>query len=671
MTIPQRTQGAATLAVATCIIALISCDPRSAQASSGKDRSGLDQAAAAVDYGPALDRIIFEAQADPARAISQIAAGEADLLLDPVPPAVVRGIAATDLAGLELAAIPAESWSVLINPIPNKAPYTWKAVNGETSFNPLAIREVRYALNWLFDRQKLINDILGGQGSAGFTPLPPGLPGTSAYTAVPTDLGLSPTGDANKALEEITDAMNTAARLPENTGRLRRATDGVWQYDGKPVSLKILMRADEPAGRLPFGRYLAAQLEKAGFAVQRLEAGRSSLAQAYFSDPADIAFHIYTESWARRTGKPSWELTLAQQYAPAFGYLPGGAEPSWWHYQNPELDRLAEKITTDLITDDKDQLADSQKVLELGLREAVRIYLAYLHESFIRSASRFKTPLEPDPVTGFSGRSLRTAKIAPDGDKDSDGNVAVGGDTADENGEHRTLRIFYLQSADGEDQNPGTWNSTGPDGFATRFAKTIAELVSDSVLVSDIGLVSDSGSLPGNGQTGQPATGTAKPAKWHNGISLDKADAEYLAAPSNKQATGELSGRGVTDYPAVLLPWDLYAVLDRLGSDKVTSRPESSFDLISPKSVKTILAEYREILEVLWIPPALEGLTSPEEAATRYRASIAFIERSGHALISNGPFVLASLNLDTGRAELKAFEDYPYGSDYSPLPARK
>jgi peptide/nickel transport system substrate-binding protein len=620
MFIQHRNAGTITSVVLACIISVASCGQSGTSSANGANQGASSQAAVVQPvHGPAVDKIIIEPRTDQSQAIAEVVAGAADLVLNPMPPAAFQSISPADLDKLQLYTMPAESWSILINPIPDAAPYTWTTVSGQTSFNPLAIREVRFALNWLFDRQHLVDEVLGGHGVAGFTPLPPGLASTARYDAVPAGLGMRPAGDVDRAIGEMNDAMESAARLTENSGRLLKAADGFWQYDGKPVSIKFMLRADEPVGRLPAGRYLASQLEKAGIRVQLLERDRSALATAYYSNPADLAFHLYLEAWAPRTGTPSWELTIGQQYAPRYGFLPGGADPGWWQYRNPTLDGLAHST------------ADSLELLETGLKEAVRIYLAFQNDSFIANKGRFSYPLVPDPVAGISGLSLRTAGIKAGADAQVLTQTEAGEEAHGD--ESRILRVLHIRDTKDKDLVPGSWNPASPDGFTDRYSSWIAELISDT-----------GSSAP----AGTPET----PSRWHNGIETGMADATYSAAHEAGWST------------KVSLPWDLYEVLDQLAWEDPEGNVESGLSLVSLRTVDLVLPKYRELLEQQWVPPELDGLVDPEQAARRYQASMNFIESHRHALISNGPFVLSSLDSSTGTAILEAFQEYPYGSDY-------
>jgi hypothetical protein len=409
---------------------------------------------------------------------------------------------------------------------------------------------------------------------------------------------MSAAGDVDRAIQDITDAMNAAAGLPENSGSLLRAADGFWQYDGKPVSIKFILRVDEPAGRLPAGRYLASRLEEAGIRVQLLERDRSALATAYYSDPADLAFHLYLEAWAPRTGTPSWDLIIARQYAPRFGSLPGGADPAWWQYRNPELDKLTAG-TAEAQPVREDKLPDSLKTLETGLRESVRIYLAFQHDSYLASKGRFSSPVIPDPVSGITGSSLRTTSI----EADPDGT--------------RALRVLHIQSID--DAAPGSRNPVSPADLIEGISGTLAGLVSEGTPVPGPDLASRAGTA---GSTGTPG----RPFRWHNGMVQGMDDINY----GNARATRS-EEEWSTD---ISLPWDLYEVLDQVSVDSATTASQADLQpglgLVSTLAVDAIMTKYRELLELQWVPPELKSLVDPEQAARRYQASMSFIEQHRH-----------------------------------------
>ena len=63
-----------------------------------------------------------------------------------------------------------------------------------------------------------------------------------------------------------------------------------------------------------------------------------------------------------------------------------------------------------------------------------------------------------------------------------------------------------------------------------------------------------------------------------------------------------------------------------------------------------------------FVPAALKGRITVQDAINRYDASISWIEKHGHAIISNGPFYLDNFNVAGGTVTINAFRDpsYPF-----------
>ncbi|HPG87088.1 MAG TPA: ABC transporter substrate-binding protein, partial [Spirochaetales bacterium] len=203
---------------------------------------------AQVKNGPIVDKVIYTVSMDQSIAMKDIVEGKADVFFQAVPANILRTLSEAEKAKLDIYAVPSGSWSLMLNPIPNKAPYTWTKSDGVTEFNPFAIREVRYALNWLINRKKLVDEILLGDGEPMFTPMTPGQPGTYRYNLIASQLGMTPTGNERKAIADIDAAMTAASQLPENKGKLVKKGQ-FWQYNGQDVTIKFLIRVDDPTGR--------------------------------------------------------------------------------------------------------------------------------------------------------------------------------------------------------------------------------------------------------------------------------------------------------------------------------------------------------------------------------------------------------------------------------------
>ncbi len=415
-------------------------------------------ATAQAKNGPIVDKVIYTVSMDQSLALKDVVEGKADVFFQAVPPNILKTLNEADKSKLDIYSVPSGSWSLLLNPIPNKPPYSWTKTDGTTEFNPLAIREVRYALNWLFNRKKMIDEIMMGDGEAMFTPMTPGQPGTYRYNLIASKLGMTATGNERKALADIEAAMNNAAKLPENAGKLvKKGT--FWQYDGKDVTIKFLIRVDDPSGRLLAGRYMADQIEKAGIKVERIERDRSAIKLAYYSNPADIAYHIYTEGWGAGATRAWWDVVVSQMYAPYYGYMPGGADPANWNYENARIDEIGQKGSNGQFLTADDYWASNLEGIELGVKDSVRIYLASQLSKYVANKARFNSRMVYGMGDGLNGWSIRTADVKPD---------SAG---------KKVLRVVQF-SARGT-LFMSSWDPVGVDGFSDVYSNAIVEPIAD------------------------------------------------------------------------------------------------------------------------------------------------------------------------------------------------
>jgi len=390
-----------------CAVFFVSCG------GSG-DGSSSPQGATMHKNGIICDKVIFSVNMDETVALKDVVEGKQDVLFTRVPPAILSTLSDSDRDKLDIYSIPSGSWSLWTNPIPNKAPYVHTMPSGEKVFNPLAIKEVRYALNWLIDRKKIINEVLAGEGDAMFTAMTPGQPGTYRYNLLAIKQGMTETGDEKMALEQIQKALQEASELPANKGKLVKG-DKFWQYEGKDILVKFFIRVDDATGRLPAGRYIADQIEKAGIKVERLEWDRSRSSDAvYGANPADYACTMYTEAWGAGATRRWWDVSVCQMYAPFYGYMPGGSNPGYWNYTNARLDELGKKGQNGQYLKEEDYWAGNLEATELGLKEAVRIYLLSTKDSFVANKARFNSRMLYGVGDGLNGWSIRSADVKPD-----------------------------------------------------------------------------------------------------------------------------------------------------------------------------------------------------------------------------------------------------------------
>ncbi|MFW5981695.1 MAG: ABC transporter substrate-binding protein, partial [Halanaerobiaceae bacterium] len=396
-----------------------------------------------AEKGPVPDKVYFDVRMDQNIGINDVAAGNSDIFYFGVDGDIINGLDEDTLSKLEIYDVPSGSWSLQINPYPNEAPYSFEK-DGEEIFNPFAIREVRFAMNFLLNRQYIVDEILDGAGGPMYTMATPGQPGTYKYNLAASQFGFTPEGDEEQALADIEAAMEKAAELPENQGKLVK--DGEWwTFNGEPVTIKFYIRIDDP-GLNKEGGYITQQIEKAGIKVEQLLWDRSRMMETvYGGKPEDWGYTIYTEAWGAGATRRYWEHIVAQMYSPWYGYMPGGFADGW-KYKNDKLDQLTQDAYNGKFITEDEYWDLALEGLEIGLEEAIRVYVCYQTDYFVANKERFNNRFAYGLGDGLT-------KYTP-----------VTADTED-----RIVRATQY-SAQGT-LFMSAWDPVGPDGFSDTYSR--------------------------------------------------------------------------------------------------------------------------------------------------------------------------------------------------------
>jgi peptide/nickel transport system substrate-binding protein len=719
--------------------------------------------------GPIVDKILINTKTQEDIALKDVATGNTDLFNYSTGGPAFKALPNDVKAKLDPYDNTGSSYiSLATNPFPNKAPYTG-VVEGKTIFNPLAIREVRFALNFLINRKQVVDEILVGAGVPMYTPVTPGQPNSSRFGLVASKLGFTATGNERRALADIATAMQKAADLPENKGKLVKG-DKWWTYEGQPVTLKFLIRVDDPTVRLPEGRYIADQIEKAGIKVERLEWDRTKCFSLYLKDdPKNLSWNLYTEGWSGGQTYAFWETNIAQMYAPWYANMPGGNTTGWWSYDHAELDKLTSDCVNGRVTNTDDYYAKLLKATDLGLKEGVRIFVASQTVYYCANKGRFNTRMVTGAGDGVNKFSFYTADVKPE----KDGT--------------KVLRSTQFSSRGALFMS--AWDPIGPDGCSDTYSQAVVQCLGDpewianpitgipmpvtaswSNVKTDIKVDGDTivGKIPvpkdavlwnavtekwesgivyvdvkGDASeygykksSEKPEYATAfssvnyklKTNKWHHGRMITQADFRYAYArpfelcinrgkddklyeesyagsinpnlPRTKGVVfnkdGTITVYGDVNYPmdvntvaqlllptlmieasqySTYIPWEIHEAIKFMVSEGSASKTVyvfnangdfSEIDLISEQCVKDIKAKLAELVARKWVPASLVGFVTPDEAVKGYKDAIAFIEKHGHAWISNGGFVLDKYDASNNTAILVANRDkaYPFEKGY-------
>ncbi len=366
--------------------------------------------------GPIVDKVIFDVRMDRTIGWKDVVAGKTDVFTENLGGKDYKSIPDADLAKLSTYNAPGTYWELTFNPVPNKAPYQVTTKEGKTFFNPFAIREVRFAINFLVDRKKVVDEIMLGMGDPMITAMTPGQPGTYKYDLVASKLGISARGNEKKGIDDITTALTAASKLPDNAGKLKKSGQ-FWQFDGEDIAINFMMRVDDASGRLLEGRYVADQIEKAGIKVNRLEWDRSKCIKTQTAtDPADYLWNIYTGGWGGGGMREYWDTNISQMYAPYYTNMPGWGESTFWNYTNDDIDKIAQTNGNGWFLTADEYWKGNEKVVGLALQEAVRVFIASAKTSQVSNKDRFNARMAYGLGIGLDTYSVRTADVKPDAD---------------------------------------------------------------------------------------------------------------------------------------------------------------------------------------------------------------------------------------------------------------
>ena len=579
--------------------------------------------------------------------------------------------------------------------------------NGNQTFNPLSIKEIRFALNFLIDRNFIVNNILKGISDPIVEPYGPTSP--EYHNVLPVVDPLKIRYDSNFATKSIQDAMIKAGAVMDQNGK--------YVMNGKPVIVKILIRNDDLI-RKSFGDYVASEIDKAGFTVIK-EYGDLTKANTivYGSNPADLEWNIYTESFISSSFSRYNPTTVSQMYAPWFGNMPGSQNPGFWQYSNSTVDNLTQALVFNNFTSEKARNSLLQQAEAVGLQEAVRLFFARSLDPYIASSKI--SGLINDYSAGIANKLSLMNAIKHDVD-------------------NSTLNIGM------KEVYQGAWNNV--KGCADFYCRIIYSLVADTPTISNpysgdpepsrnkwINLFSkgptDTVAVPTDAITWNPYNQswehsknpsnsaltkvTMEPlfSKWHNGKLLDKYDLlysyyfpfEWATDTKNNDKTFDAEYSSLT-FPTLSLikginfyenntfdtyvdlwhydknlvpsygtlwpsePWEITAATERLVAENKLSYSKSDaniknidqLSLILPVQSEMIKQELIEMSNEKYIPNPLKGLISLDYALDRYKSSIGWINAHHNAVIGNGPYYLESFNPAGGVISLKAFRDNTY-----------
>ncbi len=327
--------------------------------------------------GAWVDEVIFFTESDPDKVVEMLLRNEAQIYFDDLTyPHILKTVKEK---GLAYAFSYGLFYELTFNPVGPEFPATGK-------LNPFSNPKIREAMNYIIDRNYIAGEILGGLAVPRYTALTPSFPDYARYADVMYEIESMYKYNFDKGKAIIFEEMRKMGA---------EYKDGKWYYKGEPVVVKFLIRVEDV--RKDIGDYVAGQLEKLGFTVERKYGRSGELSPLWIrGNPADGEWHIYTGGWIT--------TLVARDESDNFGYFYtklGRPEPLWQAYVNdPEFYSVAQKLyyRNYKTAEERDELMT--KALTLSMKESQRVWLVHLTSLWV---SRPEISIAYDLAGGYSG----------------------------------------------------------------------------------------------------------------------------------------------------------------------------------------------------------------------------------------------------------------------------
>src|SRR3990172_1908719 len=648
-----------------------------------------------ADKGTFVDKVQFVQYLDENTALEEVKNGNLDIYYSTIPSDRIENPKSRE--GLKIFQSTGGSYSLLVNPAQTE------------KFNPFSIRDVRLALNYLIDRELIVNELLGGYG----------VPMISAYGTFDPDYLL-----ILDELESFNFRYNPALAEEMISNSLLDAgaqkIDGKWYYDSEQIEVIIFIRSDDQI-RKSIGEILSPQLEKVGLSVKK-EFGdlNKAFSIVYGSNPSDLKWNLYKEGWAGRGGFVKYDsIVSAQMYSPWFSNMPGFNNPSYWNYKNGYMDSISMNIFLGNFTSAEERTELLKKAVREGVQESVRIFLASRIDQYVSNE-------KIEGIVNDFGAGV-PSRFTPINVRSNSDSIKIG------------VKQIYQ----------GAWNLVG--GMTDLYSRVIWDTVSDPAIFRHpytgvsipircewkVDTAGPTGKLVvpedairwdtqqqkwsqvGNGkQATSKVTFDLKFSNWHNKQPMDMNDVLYSLyflyewgseqqendktfdseySPKANQAANTLIAVRVIDKDTIevyqdywhfddaeiadsagvwaAMPWEIYSAMEKAVIDGKVAFSRSSaigknigwLSLLVPNDADIIKSNLEEFKETSFIPAALAQFESNQQYHdSRYDSSISWIVKNHHAIISNGPFYLESYSPEARTITTRAFDDstYPFEAGY-------
>ncbi|MFW6072388.1 MAG: ABC transporter substrate-binding protein [Thermoplasmatota archaeon] len=370
-----------------------------------------------------VDSITIEVRTDQTAAMDDVANGNLDVFLYPVPGKVYENVSDEWKEKMDTWRSIGSYNTMLYNPAHTVSPYECN-VSSELQFNPFAIEEIRQAQNYLIDRGNIIDEIYDGYAEAQYLWISQRGPGYDEYfEEIVGEYGYNRSGDKEKGIQMVQDAMEEASNSSELQGELRKGDDSFWEYkpsEGSWEDIELGGLLGPTDLTINISEYQGDLLEDCGFKVN-IKYRQLAINYLHETDPASLKWHFYPGAWHSSSARKYQETLAALMYTGWYGYMPGryvedadyryGHEIDGTFYGNHALENITKQLVNGHIEDMDEYWNKMVKTSKIGLDESVRIFLVSKYDFYPYDKDKIISAAT-DVLTGwsdvFSPRTMRT-----------------------------------------------------------------------------------------------------------------------------------------------------------------------------------------------------------------------------------------------------------------------
>ncbi len=243
----------------------------------------------------------------------------------------------------------------------NEITFNPSACADETQLNPFAVPRIREAMNYLVDREYIIQEFMGGLGTPRWVPINTASADRGRLAAEIRQIEAKYAHNPEKAQEIVSEEMEKLGATFEG---------GKWMFSGKPVTLIGLIRTEDE--RTQIGDYFAGLLQDLGFEVTRsYKTGTEAAPIWQQADPKECQFNFYTGGWVSTAVNRDASSNFN------FFYTPKGLPRPLWQAYTPvqAFEDLAQRLNDNDYRTLEERKELFASALPLAMEDSVRIWL--------------------------------------------------------------------------------------------------------------------------------------------------------------------------------------------------------------------------------------------------------------------------------------------------------